>query len=121
MKEGVTFILAVVLLLPPVQCPGNTFVSETTLFGFSKEDTTRNQRLSYIYNTVPEQFHPNIRVCALCCAFYGRIFPTETASQYVEGRNVSVSCLRYSANHNTLDSWPIRARLASQNDELCKN
>ncbi len=30
----------------------------------SKEDTTRNQWLSCIYNTVPEQFHPNIRVCA---------------------------------------------------------
>ncbi len=29
-----------------------------------KEDTTRNQWLSYIYNTVPEQFNPNIRVCA---------------------------------------------------------
>ncbi len=42
-------------------------------------------------------------------------------SQYSEGRNISVSRLRYSANHNALDSWPIRARLASQNDELCKN
>ncbi len=29
-----------------------------------KEDTTRNQWLSCIYNTVPEQFNPNIRVCA---------------------------------------------------------
>ncbi len=36
------------------------------------------------------------------------------------GRNISVSHLRYSANHNALDSWPIRARFASQNDELCK-
>ncbi len=36
-------------------------------------------------------------------------------------RNISVSHLRYSANHNALDRWPIRARLASQNDELCKN
>ncbi len=45
----------------------------------------------------------------------------ETPSQYSEGRNISVSRLRYSANHNTPDSWPIRARLASQNDELCKN
>ncbi len=25
-----------------------------------KEDTTRNQRISCIYNTVPEQFNPNI-------------------------------------------------------------
>ncbi len=39
----------------------------------------------------------------------------------VRGRNICVTCLRYSANHNALDSWPIRARLASQNDELCKN
>ncbi len=45
----------------------------------------------------------------------------DTASQYGEGRNISVTCLRYSANHNAPDSWPIRARLASQNDELCKN
>ncbi len=44
----------------------------------------------------------------------------DTASQYGEGRNISVSRLRYSANHNALDSWPIRARLASQNDELWK-
>ncbi len=33
--------------------------------------------------------------------------------------NISVSRLRYSANHK--DSWPIRAHLDSQNDELCKN
>ncbi len=26
--------------------------------------TTRNQWLSYIYNTVPEQYNPNIGVCA---------------------------------------------------------
>ncbi len=38
--------------------------SESTLFGLPKEDTTRNQWLSSIYNTVPEQFYPNIRVCA---------------------------------------------------------
>ncbi len=38
--------------------------SESTLFGVSKEDTTRNQRLSCLYNTLPEQFNPNIRVCA---------------------------------------------------------
>ncbi len=34
--------------------------------------------------------------------------------------NISVSRLRYSVNHNALDSWPIRAHLASQNDKLCK-
>ncbi len=45
----------------------------------------------------------------------------DTASQYGKGRNISVSSLRYSANHNALDSWPIRAHLASQNGELCKN
>ncbi len=37
--------------------------SESSLFGFPTEDTTRNQWLSYVYNTVPEQFNPNIRVC----------------------------------------------------------
>ncbi len=67
MKEDGTIILAVVLLLPPVPCPGDTVFrceSETTLFELPKENTTRNQRLSCIYNTVPEQFVPNIRVCA---------------------------------------------------------
>ncbi len=38
--------------------------SESTLFGLPKEDTTRNQWLSCIYNTVPEQYNTNIRVCA---------------------------------------------------------
>ncbi len=37
--------------------------SETTLFGLPKENTTRNQWLSCIYDTVPEQFNPNIRMC----------------------------------------------------------
>ncbi len=67
MKEGGTIILAVVLLLPPAPCPGDAVFrceSESTLFGLPKEDTTRNQWLSCIYNTVPEQFNPNIRVCA---------------------------------------------------------
>ncbi len=45
----------------------------------------------------------------------------DTVLQYGKGRNISVSRLKYSANHNALDNWPIRARLASQNDELCKN
>ncbi len=45
----------------------------------------------------------------------------DTASQYVKGHNISISRLRYSANDNALDSWPIRAGLASQNNELCKN
>ncbi len=67
MKEGGTIILAVVLLLPPAPCPGDAVFrceSETTLFGLPKEDTTRNQWLSCIYNTVPEYFNPNIRMCA---------------------------------------------------------
>ncbi len=38
--------------------------SETTFFGLPKEDTTRNQWLSCIYNTVPEKYNANIRVCA---------------------------------------------------------
>ncbi len=44
----------------------------------------------------------------------------DTASQYGKGRNISVSRLRYSANHNALDSWPIRARLASQKMSFVK-
>ncbi len=67
MKEGRTIILAVVLLLPLAPCPGDVVFHcerESTLFGLPKEDTTRNQWLGCIYNTVPEQFNPNIRVCA---------------------------------------------------------
>ncbi len=45
----------------------------------------------------------------------------ERPSQNSEGRNISVSSLKYSANHNAPDSWPIREHLASQNDVLCKN
>ncbi len=45
----------------------------------------------------------------------------DTASQYGKGLNISVSRLRYSANHNALDSWPISVHLTFQNDELCKN
>ncbi len=41
----------------------------------------------------------------------------DTASHYGKGRNIS----SHLANHNALDNWPIRAHLASQNDELCKN
>ncbi len=38
--------------------------SESILFGLPNEYTTRNQWLSYIYNTVPEKYSTNIRVCA---------------------------------------------------------
>ncbi len=65
MKEGVTIILAVVLLLPPAPCPGDAVFrgeSESTLCGLPKEDTIRNQWLSCIYNSVPEQFNPNSAV-----------------------------------------------------------
>ncbi len=31
----------------------------------------------------------------------------DMASQYGKGRNISVSRFTYSANHNTLDSWPM--------------
>ncbi len=69
MKEGgIIIIIAVVLLLPPAPCPGDAVFcceSESSLFGFPKEDTTRNQWLSYVYNTVPEKLNPNIRMCAV--------------------------------------------------------
>ncbi len=76
-KEGRTIILTVLLLLPPAPCPGDALFhceSESTLFGLPKKDTTRNQCLSCIYNTVQEEFNPKIRVCALCSAFYGGLF-----------------------------------------------
>ncbi len=68
MKEGGTIILAVVLLLPPASCSGDAVFRcerETTLFGLPKEDTARNQWLSCSYNTVPEQYNPNIQMCAV--------------------------------------------------------
>ncbi|KAI2648130.1 Transcription elongation factor SPT5 [Labeo rohita] len=40
----------------------------------------------------------------------------DTGSQHGKGR--PVTHLRYLANHNALDSWPIRAHQAFQNDEL---
>ncbi len=39
-----------------------------TLFGFPKEDTTRNKWLSCIYNTAPEQFNLNIECVQRCYA-----------------------------------------------------
>ncbi len=44
----------------------------------------------------------------------------DTASRHGKGYNMSDTRLIYSANHNALDSWPIRAHFASQNNELCK-
>ncbi len=66
-EKGVTFILAVVLLLPPAPCPGDAVFrceSESTLFDLLNEYTTKNQWLSCIYNIVPEQYNANIQVCA---------------------------------------------------------
>ncbi len=68
MKEGRSIILAVVLLLPPFSCRGDTlfcYERESALFGLPKEDTTRNQWLRCIYNTFPEQFNQILEcVCA---------------------------------------------------------
>ncbi len=53
--------------------------------------------------------------CNKCLVYNGfYCFCVVVASQYGKGRNISVSCLRYLANHNALDSRPIRAHLASQ-------
>ena len=68
--------------------------SETALFGLPKEDTTRNQGLSCIYNTVPEQFNPNIQMCVVhfmehCFADPGRV-------DYNAGRSDSQSVSTFS-------------------------
>ncbi len=42
-------------------------------------------------------------------------------SNYGKERYMPVLRLKYSANHNALDSWPIRTHRAFQKDELCKN
>ncbi len=67
MKEGVTFILAVVLLLPP-PCRGDAvcFVVKVKVLclAFQMSTQLEIQWLSYIYNTVPEEYNANIRVCA---------------------------------------------------------
>ncbi len=52
---------------------------------------------------------------------FSRVTPGHAITIQGKGRNISVSRLRHSANHNAPYSWPIRARLASQNDELCNN
>ncbi len=77
-ERRVTFIHAVVLLLlrrATMSWRRCVFCceSESTLFGLPNEYTTRNQGLSYIYNTVPEQYNTNIWACALS-AFYGGLF-----------------------------------------------
>ncbi len=64
-KAGLLFSLLYCCCRRP--CPGDAVFCcerESTLFGLPKEDTTRNQWLSCTYSTVPEQFNPNIRVCA---------------------------------------------------------
>ncbi len=62
MREGVTFILAEVLL-PPAPCPGDAVCRcESTLFDLQNEYTTKNQWLSYIYNTFPEYYNANIQI-----------------------------------------------------------
>ncbi len=55
---------------------------ESALFGLPEEDTTRNQWLSCIYNTAPEQFNPNIRVCD---TFYGGLCPEPGRVAYNAG------------------------------------
>ncbi len=61
------FILTVVLLLPPAPCPEDAvcFVVKAKLLclGFQNRAKLENSGC-YIYKTVPEQFNPNIRVCA---------------------------------------------------------
>jgi len=62
MKEGITFICAVILLLPP-PCPGDCVIrceSKKALFGLPNDYTTKNRWFIYIYNTVPEQYNANI-------------------------------------------------------------
>ncbi len=44
-----------------------------------------------------------------------------TAILYTIGQQYTHNPPQNSANHNALDSWPIRAHLASQNDELFKD
>ena len=80
------------------------FIEKAKLLCFClpKEDTTRNHVYDGFY-------------------VYVSLLRPDKASQYVKRHNIYVTCLRHSANHNTLDSWPIRAHLAFQTDELCKN
>ncbi len=73
MKEGGTFILAAVLLLPPAPCPGDTVFhceSESTLSGLPKEGTTRNLlNLHHCSRTVQPKY------LSVCSTFYGGLFP----------------------------------------------
>ncbi len=62
MKEGVTIIFTVVLLLPLAPCPGAGFhfESKTSLFGLHNWKSVVKLYLQYY----PKQYNPNIRVCA---------------------------------------------------------
>ncbi len=101
-------------------------------FRYFSIDTYRN--IDIFDNTSP---HKSPSLCGKICItppkclrkerrrnFYSRcsivVVGTLCVSKYGKGRNISLTCLRYSANHNALDSWPIRAHSAFQNDELLK-
>ncbi len=65
MREGVTFILAEVLL-PPAPCPGDAVCVDVKVLclAFQMKYTTKNQWLSCIYNTFPEYYNASIQECA---------------------------------------------------------
>ncbi len=66
---------------------------------------------SYQYTEKLSMFHIIMFIMGFIVLVSSR---RDTPSQYGEGRNISVSRLRYSANHNAPDSWPIRAHFSER-------
>ncbi len=63
-----------------------------------------------------DSFKKEILFSLQYCRRHCHVVEILCVSKYGKGRNISVTCLRYSANHNALDSWPIRANRTFQID-----
>ncbi len=75
----------------------------------------------HICITVLEDLHNTAQMFAQRIVAAAAMSWRRCVSKYGKGHSVSVTRLRYLANHNSLDSWSIRAHRDFQNDELCKN
>ncbi len=85
---------------------------------FSDHKCSNYNQLYFDHNIIISNYVILITI-NICIVFVSSC--RDTHHNTVRGYNISVSPLRYSANHNALDSWPIRTHLTSQKDELCKN
>ncbi len=56
------------------RCLGFVVKAKVFYLAFQKKYTTRNQWLSYIYNTVPEQYNANSREYTDICRYFNYLF-----------------------------------------------